>query len=272
MGAVLEQDIRVKASSGFRLDTAQLPEAGSAYDDYLEIRRVTWTESDEFTGTVYDIHLSYQVFKGVRSPERLEVDGLPLRFVAGDEVLQVEAPAWSITVRPIIDSGLADEAVSLAAEMPAPARQFHHGHSMLIAWLLAALAIGLYGAWRLNAPPFRRRSRPFARARKALRKLRRSRSAAEKAQRAYRLVHQAFDQAAGYTVFAGELDEFLEARPLYGPLRGKIETFFALSRQFFFASENRIEPGYGMERGGDTAVLQWLETLCAELDQTEAAA
>lgn len=254
MGETLVSEICVATESGYDLETAALPQPGSAINDFLELREARWTQEPQGNETVYRIHLVYQVFKGVRDAETLAVPALPLRFSRAGQTAETQAPAWNFTLTPIIPPQTADEAVILRGDLPAPPVS-GHGHTR---WLLACLAglggLGVYASARLGL--FRRRAPPFVRAARALKKLGRQTPTAETWRQGARLVHAALNETAGHTVFAGQLPRFLTIQPGYAAMQAELEQFFRLSDRLFFADAADYPADYPWAR---------LETLCRQL-------
>jgi mxaA protein len=261
IGDVLEQEIRVRVETGYRLDTAQLPQPGGAVDDFLEIRRSDWSEQNIRDETLYRIVLRYQIFKGVRKAETLEVPALPLFFQRGDHAVETRAPAWRFTLSPIIPPEVADEQVTLADTLPAPEGPSAPEWFKLAAWCAALAGLLLYAAWRLEWPPFSRRDRPCAAALRALKKLRAAPLDAAAFRQAVRLVHAALDRTAGYTLFPDRLAYFLDEHPAYAAHGAELEEFFALSETLFFAPDRATWP--------EDSNWRHLEALCRGLRQAE---
>jgi len=255
MGEVLVSEIRVAVAAGFRLETASLPAAGSAVSDFLELREATWQAQQQAGQTVYRIRLDYQVFKGVREAETVEVPALPLRFSRGPETVEAKAPAWQFTLTPLIPARTADEDVAVRGDLPPP-EPSASGHWRWLAACLAGLAgLWAYAAWQLGWLPFRSKAPPFARAASGLKRLRKQPDG-ERWRQGVKLIHAALDETAGHSLFAGQLPKFLEAHPRYAGLAAELERFFALSDRLFFAGNLEIPADYPWQR---------LEKLCRQL-------
>jgi len=260
IGEVMRQEVRVIAAPGFRLDVAQLPQTGSAFNDFLEIRRADWSEKTLGDETAYRLKLDYQVFKGVRSAETLNIPALPLRFVRDSELAEVNIPAWVFTLSPILAPGLPDENVQLAGALPPPLLSARSQVHALAGWFASLFGLILFAAWRLQWPPFRQRVRPFARALKAVRALRKAPRSLDTYRKALRSVHAALDETAGHTLFAGQLDRFLDRHPGHVAARGELEAFFVLSDRLFFATGEAGPPAdYPLRR---------MEELCRALTRS----
>lgn len=264
MGEVLRHVLTVRVAPGFELDVAQLPQAGSALNDDLEVREVDWSKNSNSDGAVYQLVLTYQVFKGVRNAEVVEVPSSKLRFLNGDESIEAEVPAWNFTLTPILPPDLADEQVKLADPLPPPPLSTRPYSSVLL-WLgIALLGWLVVAAWHWELPPFRRTETPFARARKGVRNLRRQPPTLENIRKAWKLVHAALDASAGHTLFQSQLAGWLDDHPQLEHARGELEAFFARSNQLFFApdpTELPLPKDFSLDR---------LENLCRVLHRCSA--
>lgn len=269
MGDILEQKFSVRLSSGYQLDFASLPQVGSSLNDFLEVCGAAWSEEPGKFEVLYHIRLSYQVFKGVRSPETLEVPALPLRAMRGNEMLEGTLPSWQFTLSPIIPPGMADENVALAGDLPLPSIASESDAYLLSFLVVNLLGLGLYAAWCLQWPPFRRRVQPFRKALNTLRLLAKEPATPETSQRALRLVHSALDQTAGYVVFNGQFERFLVEYPQYVPLRAELGDFFTLSSRMFFVCDDGYEKSSNDVNVDFSCIFQQLDTLCLAMSRIE---
>ncbi|CAL1239071.1 hypothetical protein [Candidatus Methylocalor cossyra] len=232
IGDLIVHRLTVELPAAYRLEPGFLPRPG-AVNDWLEIRSVAWDRTDEGDAARYRIRVTYQVFKGVRSPERATVPALPLRFT-GPEPLTLTAPEWSFSLAPLIAPETGDEAVAIRApRAPEPASTLPQ-QRRLGGFLAGALVLG---AWLLRGRlGWSRRPQPFHRAYRELRRLLRGPASPETYRTAAKLLHRALDETAGYTVFAGQLDRFCQQRPAFAALRAELAEFFAFSQRLFFTA------------------------------------
>jgi mxaA protein len=255
MGDTFREDIRVQLEPGFALETALLLLPDSAVNDYLEVRATDWNQVD---GNVYQVSLTYQVFKGVREPEALTVPAVPLYFRRGAEVIEAAAPARQLTLMPLIPAGTPDEKVTLRDALPPLPISDSRRPALLALGLLILAALSLGAAWLLNHP---QQAAPFRSAAKALRKLRHQPQNAETLKTALKQVHEAFNQTAGHTLFRNGLAEFMARHPEFTDATEEAEQFFAYSERVFFAPANLALPSdYSLSR---------LKDLCEAMASTE---
>jgi mxaA protein len=235
MGETLTGEIRVRTGAGLQLETASLPQPGSAVSDYLEVRKLDWERLSLDQETDYRITLTYQVFKGVREAETLTVPALPLRFNFHGQTVETLAPAWNFTLMPLIANKLPDEAVNLRGDLPVPAHSSTLHLQWLSVWLAGLVGMGVYAAWNLGLPPFRRHAPPFIRAALALKKLGMKPASLDNHRQGVKRVHAALNETAGHTLFSAQLPHFLQTHPEYTHAATDLEQFFRFSDRLFFS-------------------------------------
>lgn len=250
MGDTVEHTIKLTVPAAYILETGFLPRPG-AVEDWLEIRSVA-SDRDFSDGEArYRIRVVYQLFKGVRNPEKALVPELPIRF-AGPEPLEVKAPAWEFTIVPLIPPDSSDEQVAIRPALPPESAATAPHRQRLGMYLAGALITGGWLAWRRLGG--KGRARPFARTRRELKQRLRGPASPETFRAAATLIHRALDETAGGTLFAEQLDRFCASHPAFADLREELSGFFALSRRLFYtAPEAPVPADYPAAR---------LEALC----------
>ncbi len=137
------------------------------------------------------------------------------------------------------------------------------GHGIRLALFAAATAATLlYTLWRYGQWPGRRR-KPFARASRELRRLRRGAMDLSVYKQALQAIHRAFNETAGAPIFPGSLQQFIQQRPAFLPLMKEIEAFFERSRDLFFAE--------GLNEGMEGDAWRALEQFCRRCRECERA-
>lgn len=238
MGDLIEHTLSVTVPQPYALEASFLPQPG-VLDEWLEVHSVDWQAEPEEGATRYRIHIAYQLFKGVRSVETAAVPALPLRF-SGPEPLEIKVPEWPFTVTPLIPPNQPDETVIIRAELPPESLAVEgHWHRLWGCLSGAALLAGGLGwrAWGGSGQP-----RPFQRARRALKPWLRGPASPESYRAIAKTLHQAFDETAGRTLFAEELDGFCVERPAFADLRDDLAEFFGLSERLFFTAPDAPIP------------------------------
>lgn len=235
IGEIFRRDLRIHAPPEFELVPSSLP-VPARMEGGLELRKVEWSSQIGNGEALFQIHLSYQIFRGLRSPERIQLPELLLRFSLRGETREIPTPIGEVTLTPLIPAELPDERVQIRPPDAPSAESTSTARLALASGTGLLVLVLLYGAWLLALFPFQvRRRRPFARAWRDLRKpLRRGEHEA-----AFRIIHRALDQTAGYPMFADRVEGLLETRPAFVPLRNHLHDFFAASRQVFYAPANR---------------------------------
>ncbi|MFM8333766.1 MAG: hypothetical protein ACKN9T_18985 [Candidatus Methylumidiphilus sp.] len=244
IGEVISSEVRVAVELGYELETAALPQPGSAVNDYLELRDLRRTRHEENGEAVYGITLNYQVFKGVRDTEALTVPAVPLRFHRAEATAETQTPAWNFTLAPIIPAKTPDEAVILRGDMPTPSHAGVYPGRWLAAYLTGLLCFGVYALWRLGLMPFGRHATPFDRAARQIDKLGKRPANLDLCREAAKRVHAALNETAGQVVVSGQLAHFLAAQPEYARYEKELAQFFAESDRLFYADATDCPKGY----------------------------
>lgn len=243
MGSLLRQTIVLETDAGFSLEEGMLPAQGGAVNDVLEVRSSGWEKQVRGDRQTYRITVDYQIFKGVREPEALAIPTVALRLSRDGQVLETESQPLPFVLHPLISAAIADEDVTIRGLKPLPTIAAPR-HGVKLAALLAVAALLLAFALRhLGLPPFASRTpRPFDRASREMRKLRRQPATGETWRRALRLFHEGLNGYARRTVLEGQLPRLFDDHPELSGLRPELETVFALSHRTFFASEQSDWP------------------------------
>jgi len=244
IGDVLVQ--RVRLAMGGHADAADewvLP-SGGRVDVWLERRPARIEIATD--GSRWLV-LAYQVTNAPLALTQTELPALVLRTRAGD---LMSVPAWPISVGPLAPD-TAFGAGALAAMQPdrGPAplalapikRRVGLGLLALVATLIAWL-----GWWiarnRRDAARL-----PFARAWREFRRPGMTNGGAgglDDSDTAWRIVHRALNETAGFVVQSSSLPRLLERAPWLQPLRAQLEQFYLRSEARFF-SLTRDEPPDG---------------------------
>lgn len=253
IGDPVEYEVRISVPETYALEAEYLPKPGTLAE-WLDLRAISWTRTDSKGAAQYRLRLAYQVFKGVRQPEKLTIPALTIRF-HGQTPFEVQTDPWEIVVAPIIPPDVSDENVELR-RFAYPERLSLAPHRLrLLAYLGGALIALTILAWQHGRLPFfKNATPPFVRTLREFKKLSREPGDAEAFRKAVKLLHRALDETYGFRLFAEELETFLTSRPAFVELRDELKHFFALSQRVFFtAPDAPIPADYPLPR---------LETLC----------
>ena len=257
LGDVLTAEAIVTVDTGTVLDRGSLPQPGPA-SRLIDIRHVDVTEAPSGAGRAYRIRVEYQSFYGPDTATAIDVPGYALDFTDKAGRLAAQVPGWRFTASPLRHDVVAvTDARRLRPDHAAPAPQDGAARLRLFGGagvaLLAALALLSQGG---VLPAVRMRPRPFGTAARRIPRLLRS---PDGQARALLELHRAFDAAAGRSVLAGDIDNFIAQHGAVAGMRPDIERFFAASRRRFFG-----------DGSGDPAVTDaWLRQFARQLGRAE---
>ncbi|WP_022947528.1 hypothetical protein [Methylohalobius crimeensis] len=195
---------------------------------WLLIRNARWIEPDRLC-------LTYQVDYAPFTTESVEIPAWTLPLRIGGQENKMELPAWRLTLSPLREIQTAEgKALMQGVLQPSfdmDSVRYRWWFSLLVFSLgLAGLAWHL-GIWQVTQP------RPFCRAWWELHKLR---GEEEGLQRAYLILHRAFD-AYWDGRWWGRLDEFLQRYPQFRGMAPEIEAFAHASEALFFTGGEQAE-------------------------------
>jgi len=250
VGDVLERRVLVDRAQDGTVDPASLPRPG---------RSSRWFQLREAASGPDGVRLRYQIVNTPLQPERENLPSLRLRVIGPDgRARQADIGPFTVALAPVAQFGPNDviQSDNLRPDLdPEPIDT-----SRRRAWVLgcgAALAalsmviVAPVAARRLSG----RRSGPFARAARALRRLVPAQDAAARDQ-ALRRLHAALDEAAGRTLALDNVDQLFQLHPWLAPARIKVEALLADSRAAFFGNAPAPAPEH-------------LEAVAAELADLE---
>jgi mxaA protein len=180
--------------------------------------------------------LEYQFINAPREIQTLFLPGVTFVLRAGDKTVEENIAEWPVTLSPLTpQTVLARAGLDETRPDTPPLRTdtrpivYRLTAYALVAGSLALIWASWYFGWSWRG----RHPRHFARAARELRALSEPPEGRHRA--ALRVLHRALDRAAGSTLFASGLDDFIAARPHFAPARAEIAAFFARSQRAFFA-------------------------------------
>lgn len=259
LGDLIRHEIGFHLDKPERLDQASLPRPGPL-NDWLELRNIEVAESAGEDRTAYRIDVVYQIFPLIRKSETLEIPGLPLWIVIGDQSRAFASQATRVTIAPLIPAQLTDAEVTIRPAIePETLPDTIHSRIIILLCATFTLVLGYLAGRRGWLPFFRSNTSPFTSARGQVRRWRNAGPASAEYRNALLAIHRAFNEVAEESLFASGLDGFFHRHPGFEPMREKTGIFFALSEQVFF-SETLESANYP---------VQWLEQLCREFQKIE---
>jgi mxaA protein len=235
VGDLLVQRVRLGADGPAGAANEWVLPSGGRVDVWLERRpaRIE-TAADGSRWLV----LAYQVTNAPVAVTQAELPALVLRTRAGD-VLRV--PAWPISVGPLAPDaafGAGGFAAMQPDRTPAPLalapieRRIGLGLAGLVATLIAWLA------WWIARNRRDAARLPFARAWREFRRQGMTNGEAggcDDRDAAWRIVHRALNETAGFVVQSSSLPRLLTRAPWLEPLRAQLEQFYLRSEARFFS-------------------------------------
>ncbi|MDQ3564151.1 MAG: nonribosomal peptide synthetase MxaA [Pseudomonadota bacterium] len=262
IGDVIRHEIQLDVKKPYALQKGSMPTAGNL-NYWLELRKVAVEETEQQAANRYRILITYQTFYAPVGVKALSIPAFRL-VLSGPDHLDVPIPAWEFTMSPLREVAVRTEGGREYLRPDARPRPIDaRGHGIrLILFAAAAAATLLYTLWRYGQWPGRRR-KPFARASRELRRLRRGAMDLSVYKQALQAIHRAFNETVGAPMFPGSLQQFIQQRPAFLPLMEEIEAFFERSRYLFFAE--------GLSEGMESDAWRALERLCRRCHECEQA-
>ena len=237
VGDMVSRRIALEVPAGLTLAEDSLPRVGGR-GKALELRRVELHRS--ITGVPDELRLDYQVFLAPREVRVLEMPPIELRFEGTPRTQTLRVDAWPVTVAPLapVDASPREGLGELRPDREPPLVDTSAARTRLAVEAVLALLLLGYLAWVYVGVPWQaQRRRPFGVAWKALRSL--PAAPARRARRAaFERLHAALNQTAGEVVFEPGLDRFVSEQPRFAHLRVQLASFFAHSREEFFATRS----------------------------------
>lgn len=232
IGDTVPVRLTLAVEPGWVPDRDGLPEPGQG-DRQFELRSLTVADAPARCAHCRVYTLEWQLLKSVRAPQTLRLSPMTLRFRKDNAVAEIAVPAFELSTAPLLHWASKQDIIS--SVHPGYRASGFDTHAPLIRallWTAAAAVFLLAGLWvagRLG----RGGARPFARAWREVRALRRHDDAAS-LQQAFRALHRACNDTAGETVFAGTLPAFVAAHPAFADQSAALEAAFAASRACFY--------------------------------------
>ncbi|WP_297809617.1 hypothetical protein [uncultured Methylophaga sp.] len=258
VGDKIHHRFLVAVDDPYTIIQSSLPQPGDL-TYWLELRDISVTSREADDRTLYLIDLSYQTFYAPLDVRALEIPAIPLDFSAGEQRTQLSLPKWEFTMSPIKEitpRGVGHDNQVEAFMKPAIApRQFSlnelNQQTSLLA--VASIMILLLLLWLQGMLPKLGLS-PFTRAAREIRRIKRSKAKGDDYLASIQAVHKAINKRADGTVFASQLEQFIEQFPQFAGLKPELARFFELSRDAFFMDK----------RPGDSVISDCLN-LCRQL-------
>jgi mxaA protein len=249
VGDLLTRVVTLEIKKPYKLLDTSLPIVGyeKRYQGQvigIELRDIRKEQQDKDDSTIYTIALTYQVFTRnvVAKPAAIPPEFVKIQ--GGKDIYEYRIPSWNFRISPIAVFGEVKLETDLSP-FRGPILKTDKRERVILNTALTFLvlaALGLLYVLGMHAW-LPRMGGPFARAYRELRKLRKLPVSDETLKLSLSRVHQAFNACLGSSVFSGNLEQFLQQKPVFTAIRHDIEQFFDLSRHVFFEQSDAQQFG-----------------------------
>ena len=236
LGDTLQRTLELELAPGFELTQSALPVKGTR-NASVELTDLV-VDKQPGDKAIYTIKLRYQVFTNSPTPLSMALPAHDFAATGGDKTLTLHVPAWRFWFAPLV--AVSDLKTAKASLQPAlgPVAIKTAQQRQWLAVFSALFAIGLLGLIYVNADrrwlPFM--GGPFAR---AYRQIKRLRHKPAQQKQALFYLHQAFNQTFGASLFAPDVERFVERNPRFASLKAQIAAFFERSNRALFAGDEQ---------------------------------
>lgn len=255
IGDKFERTLSLQLRKPYRLTPDELPTPGRL-GEWLVLEAPEIVHEDLGASTRYEIRLTYQIINVKPDLPGIAVPHHFLPYTDGQETLKVLVPAWRVGVSVLRMDGH-DE---LQPDRQPWSLPFDYFKTILCGSLLLISLLGLACLhWGL---PSSAQRRPFMDANRRLRRARHRHWDEHQYHEVLQIIHQAFNEVAGKTVFADALAEFFDDHKQFALLREPITDFFLRSRKVFFDGGAK-DPGARYSQGELVAFVR----RCSDLER-----
>lgn len=242
-GDKFSQTIHIKTAKALELLRQSLPKSGNV-SPWLKLETVTLTDAMLPDYRHYKLHLKYQIIGFNPGVNNIETSRFALEFKIGNQKIPVIVQPLSLRVGrlalPRVD-GLVmaiDVAPPLGPEIISSI--WYQRAKWLSFFMAGVMLLWFFYHYFLD---FRnaKKPAPFGRAQSRIRKL--LSQSADNNINARRILHDAFNQQMGRTLFESELAQFFQAHPQFIAEQQWIQNFFTESKIVFFVNQDASNPG-----------------------------
>lgn len=261
VGDIITRNMVISIKKPYQLIDESLPIIGyeRRYKGQLvgiDLSAISHTKKADGDKIIHTISLSYQVFTNNVVAKHGSLPQEYLRVINteshGKEIVKYRIPSWDFGISPLSIFGQVKVEDDMST-FRGPLLISASNEDKRLKTLLIILGLSLVGllymlgkhAW------LPRMGGPFA---KSYREIRKLPNTPQAIQIAVSSMHQSLNKTAGYSLFAGNLEQFYAQKPAFKAIKTEMNQFFALSRQVFF------EPMAQHEVGNNP--VQWLAQFC----------
>lgn len=242
VGDIAHETVTIQTPKGYFLDAASLPAQGKSAA-YMELQNAKWQTKNVGNISQHILELDWQIFRVMQETRAFSLKPLNLQFrskVAGDKVLTVHVDAAKVIVASLLPTAMDADHTNPLKDVEPPLRNTQPMLISLAMSLFGLMLSSLYFAWRFDCLPEKLTAyfcepKPFKRAFREIRALRKTSDSAVALKNAMRSLRQACDATAGATLSAEKVNVLFERNASLMPKRIEIEGFYAESERNFFA-------------------------------------
>jgi len=241
IGDKIRHEMHLSLIEPNRLDMKTLPETGRL-NRWIEISLAEADVQYRDQLAIYRIVVEYQIFNAPQELTSVTIPELEFLTTGGANPLPVFLPEWTFGIGPITNSQAHGD-LSLRPDRRPQAIPVIGRRIRLMIWTLLLGGLLIYLAYRRFLLPRLRRNRyPFSIALAELHSLQRQGPDQENYRLGLRAFHGAVNATAGQVVFAGNLNDFLSAKPKFAALGPELAALYARSQDVFFNDVEAAEP------------------------------
>jgi mxaA protein len=244
VGDIIEHHYLIAVDEGYSLSPSSLPVEGEL-TYWLDLNSVSMTSEQQGKKTIYNLILRYQTFYAPLDVRTLLIPEQQLVFTdSANQRVEITLTDWHFIMSPIKEitaSGVGNNDGSdgfMKADIAPRTHSLSRYQSPII--IYASLSIVCLLIWAALAgllPKFD--TSPFHTARRQIKRINRHKNiTVDQIQQGLQAMHDAFNSRASYTVFASQIDDFIQQHPQFNESRTQIEDFFQQSRCVFFFDED----------------------------------
>jgi mxaA protein len=231
IGDTLTRHITLEVDQPYELSKNGLPKKGEQIDG-IELKEIVLASKKNGQSIIYDLDLTYQVFRHIEQPELVKLEAMQLPITGGSEPIVINIPTWQFWYSPLASGELRTAIRYVKPQMPATfvsTRQHEVGLAAFISLFILGLLLWIYT--NLDGRWLPLMGGEFASAHKKLRKLGKNPTDIRPA---YGYLHHAFNRIYGQNLFAKDIDDFTAEYPKFAALKEDLIHFFSQSNKALF--------------------------------------
>lgn len=240
VGDMIEHHYLIAIDHEYSLSPSSLPVEGEL-TYWLDLNSVIMRSKRQGAKQIYHLTLRYQTFYAPLDVRTLTTPKQELVFTDNsNQRFDITLPEWHFLMSPIKEItasgvGRSDGSDAFMKADIAPRKQSlsRYQSPIIIYGSLSLLALLIWSALAGLLPKFN--TSPFHKSKRQIKRIRRQKNITpEQVQQGMQAMHDALNVRAKQTVFAAQIDDFIQQHPQFNESREQIEDFFQESRNVFF--------------------------------------